>query len=158
MVSCCPPSATNLVSVRNTRVFLMALTALREPPACWQWIKRNPSPKRRAALHTYLVAATIACLVLLQRVALYITSWTLTVRASRFVCFASGMWRRIRTIRTAHLLHSSQGLLLRCSHLPNACCSYAFLLPSATFYLSAIVTGVFKPRFNKTFINLNTAA
>jgi len=46
------PSATNLVSIRNTWVFLAALTALMEPRIFGRRIKRDPSPRRRVALHT----------------------------------------------------------------------------------------------------------
>jgi len=46
-------SATTLVSVRNTRVFRTALTALTEPCALWRSITRYPSPRRRVVLHTY---------------------------------------------------------------------------------------------------------
>ena len=47
-------SATMLVSVWNTRVFRMALTALTEPRTIWQRITRFPSHRRRVVLHTYL--------------------------------------------------------------------------------------------------------
>jgi len=46
-------SATTLVSVRNTRVFRMALTALMERRTLWRRITRYPSPRRRVALRTY---------------------------------------------------------------------------------------------------------
>jgi len=48
-------SAMTLVSVRNTRVFRMALTALTENRPFWLTITRYPSPRRRVALHTYLL-------------------------------------------------------------------------------------------------------
>jgi len=48
-------SATTLVSVRNTRVFRTALTTLMEPRTLWRRIARYPSPRRRVALHTYLL-------------------------------------------------------------------------------------------------------
>jgi len=47
-----PPSATTLVSVRNTRVFWTALTALTEPRTLWRRITRYP-------LHTYLLYCTV---------------------------------------------------------------------------------------------------
>jgi len=46
------PSATTLVSVRNTRVFRTALMALIEPHTLWRRIKRYPSPRQWDALHT----------------------------------------------------------------------------------------------------------
>ena len=110
-------SATTLVSVWNTRVFRTALTALAEPRTLWQRIRRDPSPKRRVALHTSLAAAIIPCLLFLRRVALYIT---LAALVSGFLYFASGMWWRICTIRTTRMLHSSQGLQLCSSRLHNA--------------------------------------
>jgi len=48
-------SATTLVSVWNTWVFRMALTALKEPRTLWQRITLFPSPWRRLASHTYLL-------------------------------------------------------------------------------------------------------
>ena len=45
-------SATNLVSVWNTRVFWMARTALTEPRTLWRRITWFPSPRRRVALHS----------------------------------------------------------------------------------------------------------
>ena len=45
-------SATTLVSVRNTQVFRMALTALTEPRTLWRRISRFPSPRRWVALHS----------------------------------------------------------------------------------------------------------
>jgi hypothetical protein len=45
---------------------------------------------------------------------------TLATPASGFLSFASAMWWRIRTIGTAHMLHSSQGLQLCSGHLHNA--------------------------------------
>jgi len=48
-------SATTLVSVRNTRVFRTALTALTEPRTLWRRITRYPSPRQWVALHTYLL-------------------------------------------------------------------------------------------------------
>ena len=59
-------SATNLLSIRDTRVFLPALTALTEPGTLWQRIKCDPSPEWRVALHTYPVAAIIPRLVFLR--------------------------------------------------------------------------------------------
>jgi len=46
-------SATTLVSVRNTRVFPTALTALTEPRTLWRRITRYPSPRWRVALHSF---------------------------------------------------------------------------------------------------------
>ena len=46
-------SATTLVSVRNTRVFRTALTALTEPRTLWRRITHYPSSRQRVALHTY---------------------------------------------------------------------------------------------------------
>ena len=83
-------SATTPVSVRNTRVFWMALTALTEPCTLWRRIWHFPSPRWWVALLTY------------------------------FLYFAPGMRWRIRTIRTIRVLHTSQGLQLCCSHLHNA--------------------------------------
>ena len=48
-------SAMTLISVWNTRVFRTALTALTEPRTLWRRITRYPSPRRRLALHTYLL-------------------------------------------------------------------------------------------------------
>jgi len=48
-------STTTLVSVWNTRVFRMALTALTEPRTLWRRITCDPSPRRLVALHTYLL-------------------------------------------------------------------------------------------------------
>jgi len=48
-----PSSATTLVSVRNTRVLQMALTALTAPRTLWLRITCYLSPRRRIALHTY---------------------------------------------------------------------------------------------------------
>jgi len=48
-------SATTLVSIRNTRVFRTALTALTEPLTLWRRIPRYLSPRRRVALHPYLL-------------------------------------------------------------------------------------------------------
>jgi len=47
-------SATTLVSVWNTWVFQMALTALTEPRTLWWGITRFPSPRRLVALHNHL--------------------------------------------------------------------------------------------------------
>jgi len=44
-------SATTLVSVRNTRVFRTALTALTEPLTPWQKIVCFPSPRRRVRVY-----------------------------------------------------------------------------------------------------------
>jgi len=49
------PSAMTLVSVRNTRVFRTALTALTEHRTLWRRTIRYTSPRRRVALHTYLL-------------------------------------------------------------------------------------------------------
>ena len=110
-------SATTPVSVWNTLVFRTALTALTEPRTLWRRIEHDPSPKRRIALHTSLVAAIIPFLLFSRRVALYIT---LAAPASGFHYFASGMWWHIHTIRTTRTLHSSQGLQLCSSRLQNA--------------------------------------
>jgi len=48
-------SATTLISVWNTRVFRTALTAVTEPCTLWRRITRYPLPRRRVALHTYLL-------------------------------------------------------------------------------------------------------
>ena len=48
-------SATTLISVWNTRVFRTALTALMEPRTLWRRITCYTSPRRRVALHTYLL-------------------------------------------------------------------------------------------------------
>jgi len=48
-------SETTLISVWNTQVFRMALTAPTEPRMLWRRITRYPSPRRRVALHTYLL-------------------------------------------------------------------------------------------------------
>jgi len=45
-------SATTLVSIRNTRLFRMALTALTEPRSLWRRTTCFPSPRRRVALHS----------------------------------------------------------------------------------------------------------
>jgi len=82
-------SATTLVSVRNTREFQMALTALTEPCTCWRRITCFPSPRRWVMLDTH------------------------------FLYFVSGMWWCIRTVRTTRVLHSSQGLQLCYSPLHN---------------------------------------
>ena len=50
-----PSSATTLVSDRNTRVFRTALTPLTEHRTLWRRNTCYPSPKRRVALHTYLL-------------------------------------------------------------------------------------------------------
>jgi len=47
-------SATTLFSVRNTRVFQTALTALPAHRTLWWGITRYPSQRRWVALHTYL--------------------------------------------------------------------------------------------------------
>jgi len=83
-------SATTLVSLRNTRVFRTALMALIEPPTLWWWNIRYQLPSRRVVLHTYLLD------------------------------FAPGMWWHIRNNWMTHVLHSSQGLQLRCSRFHNA--------------------------------------
>jgi len=138
------PSATNLVSVRNTRVFLPALTALTEPRALWQRIKQDPSLKRQVVSHTYHAVAIIPFLLFLQCVVLYITLWTITLSkeivalVSQFIHFASGMLWRIRTIGTSRVFHSSHGLQLCCTWYPTPSTIYAILRMSATFYLSAI--------------------
>jgi len=49
---CDKSSAITLVSVRNTRVFRTALTALTEPRTLWRRITRYPSPRRRVVLHS----------------------------------------------------------------------------------------------------------
>ena len=49
------PSATTLVSVRNTKVFQSALTALTEPRTLWQRNTWFPSARRQVMLHTYLL-------------------------------------------------------------------------------------------------------
>ena len=46
------PSATTLVSIRNTGVFRTALTV---PHTLWRRITCFPSPRRRVTLHTYLL-------------------------------------------------------------------------------------------------------
>jgi len=48
-------SATTLVSVRNTRVFQTALTALSEHRTLWWRTNRYPSLRQGVALHTYLL-------------------------------------------------------------------------------------------------------
>jgi hypothetical protein len=128
-------SATNLVSVRNTWVFLMALTALTEPRTLRLWMRPDPSPKRRVALHTSLVAAIVPCLWGLRPVALHIT---LAAPLSGFLYFASGMWWRIRTTRTTQVLHSSQDSNYIVGIYPMPSAVYTFLWPSAASYLSAI--------------------
>jgi len=45
-------SVTTLVSVRNTRVFRTALTALTEHRSLARWITHYPSARRRVALHS----------------------------------------------------------------------------------------------------------
>jgi len=52
-------SSTTLVSVRNTRVFRTALTALREPHTLWRRITCYPSPRRWVASHTYLLYCVV---------------------------------------------------------------------------------------------------
>jgi len=47
-----PASATTVVSVRNTRLFRTALTALTEPRTLWRRIRRCPSPRQWVALHS----------------------------------------------------------------------------------------------------------
>jgi len=44
-----------LMSVWNTWVFQMALTALTEPRTLWRRITRYPSPRRQVVWHTYLL-------------------------------------------------------------------------------------------------------
>jgi len=52
-------SATTLVSVTNTQVFRMALTALTEPGTLWRKITRFPSPRRQSRVYwTDVVAFT----------------------------------------------------------------------------------------------------
>jgi len=46
-----PTSATSVDSIRNTRVFQMALTALTEPRTLWRTITRVPSPRWRVLVH-----------------------------------------------------------------------------------------------------------
>jgi len=89
-MSCVVASASSPVSIRNVQAFRMTLTAVMEPRTLWRRIKCFPSPKRRVALHTYL---------------LYV---------------APSMEWRIRSIRTTCVLHSSQGLPLCRSHSHNA--------------------------------------
>ena len=60
-----------LDSVRNTWVFLTALTALMEPGTLRQRITRHPSHRRWIVLHTAPVVASIPWLCFLRRVALY---------------------------------------------------------------------------------------
>ena len=48
-------SAMTLIAVWNTRVFRTALTALTEPRTLWRRITRYTSPRRRVALHMYLL-------------------------------------------------------------------------------------------------------
>ena len=48
-------SATTIVSVRITRVFRTALTALMEPCALWRRYTHCPSPRWCMAFHTYLL-------------------------------------------------------------------------------------------------------
>ena len=90
MVGTIYTSATTLVSIWNTQVFRMALMALTEPRKIWQKITCFPSARRRVDLETY------------------------------HLYFAPGIWWRIRTTRTAHVLHSLQGLQLCCCCLHNA--------------------------------------
>jgi len=54
-----PSSATTLVSVRNTLVFRTALTALMEHRTHWRRNTGYPSPRRRVALHTYLLYCVV---------------------------------------------------------------------------------------------------
>jgi len=82
-------SATIQVSVRNTRVFGKALTAVMNPHTLWQRITHFLWARWRVAFHIYL---------------LYV---------------ASGMWLHISTIRMTCALHSSQGLQLCCSCFRN---------------------------------------
>jgi len=56
-------SATTLVSVRNTRVFWTALTALTEPCTLWRRITRLPSPRRRVVLRTYILYSSAQCIL-----------------------------------------------------------------------------------------------
>jgi len=83
------PSATTLLSIRNTRVCRTALTAPTEPHTLWWRITCLPSPRWRVSLHTYL---------------LY---------------FTPGMWWCIHPIRRTCVLHSLQWLQLCCSSLHN---------------------------------------
>jgi len=53
------PSATTLVSVRDTVVFRTALTALTEPRTLWRRITRYPLPRRRVVLHTDLLCSLV---------------------------------------------------------------------------------------------------
>jgi len=86
----------------------------------------NENRTRSVALHTHRAAANISCLLFLRCIALNITPWLLrqcggiATPVTQFLDCASGMSWRICTIRTTHVLHSSQGLQLRCSRLPNA--------------------------------------
>jgi len=86
----CTSLATTLVSIRNSRVFQLALMALKEPHTLWQRITCFPSLRQWLMFHTYV---------------LY---------------FAPRMWWRICTIRTIRMLYSLQRLQLCCSHLHNA--------------------------------------
>jgi len=52
---CWHSSATTLICVWNTRLCRTALTALTEPRTLWRRITRCLSPRRRFALHTYLL-------------------------------------------------------------------------------------------------------
>jgi len=52
-------SATTLVCIRNTRVFRAALTAPTEHGTLWRKITRYLSPRRRVALHTYLLYCVV---------------------------------------------------------------------------------------------------
>jgi len=83
-------SATTLVSFRNTQVFRMALTALKEPRTLWWRITNFLSLRWKVVLHTNLFY------------------------------FVPRMWWRIHTIRMTRVLHSSQELQLCCSHWHNA--------------------------------------
>jgi len=119
-------SATNLVSVRNNRVFPTALTALTEPPTPWQRIRRDPSPKRRVALHTSLAGTIIPCLLFSFRCILRSpprrqASFTLRPEcgdvyapSERHVCY---------TLRSTYVV----------AIYPTPSAVYAFHRPSATF-------------------------
>jgi len=82
-------SATTLVSVRNTPLFQIALTAMTEPRTLLRGITLVLSPRRRVVMQTDLLYC------------------------------ASEMWWGLCTIKTTYVLQSSPGLQLSCSRLHN---------------------------------------
>jgi hypothetical protein len=127
------PLATNLLSVRNTQVYLMALTALMEPCILWHWIKHNSScwiPSLRWLSYHPLYSSDMSHWILLQGRSASHLSASFTLLPGCGIIYA---WSEQHTCCS---LCRGSSHRVGVSSMPSAV--YAFLQLSAMFYLSTI--------------------